>query len=129
MKFGPVEAGDKVTTHSCGHRPRDRRADDLRGADDRRDRVHARRLPLERRPHAHNQACDMTVTGAWDRLFADEHVTWIRGWPELDSPEVQALLVADALGPGAVPEHEMLEGVELRRRLRIWPTTTMKGTS
>lgn len=46
----------------------------------------------------------ITVNGRYDRLFADEHLTWLRGWPEWDSPEVRALLVADGMGPGAVPE-------------------------
>jgi hypothetical protein len=46
-----------------------------------------------------------------DRFNDDEGATWIRGWPPLDSPDVQALLVAYALGEGegAVPEELFAE--------------------
>lgn len=35
--------------------------------------------------------------------FAEETLTWIRGWAPLDSPEAKALIAAHLLGPGAVP--------------------------
>lgn len=38
-----------------------------------------------------------------DFAIYDEDIAWIRGWPALDSPEVQALVVAHAMEPGAVP--------------------------
>lgn len=107
VKFGPVDAGDKITTTLAV-------TDAETGVLTTyvvRTTVATSFMPGGFRwtegsmlPTRH---ASLTITGAWDRLFADEHLTWIRGWPELDSPEVQALLVADALGPGAVPEHEM----------------------
>ncbi len=114
VKFGPVDAGDKVTTTLA---VTDSETGDITTYVVRTTVVAgaaALALPIGFRwtegsmlPTKHAQ---LSITGAWDRLFADEHITWIRGWPEIDSPEVQALLVADALGPGAVPEHALNDG-------------------
>lgn len=51
----------------------------------------------------------LAALGGWDCFFDEEHVTWVRGWPELDSPEVAALLVAEALGPGAIPSYDLAD--------------------
>ena len=110
VKFGPVDAGDKVTTLLA---VTDAETGEL-ATYVVRTTVATAFMPGGFRwtegsmlPTKH---ASLSITGAWDRLFADEHVTWIRGWPELDNPEVQALLVADALGPGAVPEHALNGG-------------------
>lgn len=44
-----------------------------------------------------------------DFAIYDEDIAWIRGWPALDSPEVQALVVAHAMEPGAIPSRLFTE--------------------
>lgn len=108
VKFGPVDAGDKVTTLLA---VTDAETGDLATYVVRTTVATAFMPDGFRWGSGHGRigkGVTITVNGVCcDRLFADEHLTWIRGWPAWDSPEVQALLVADAMGPGAMPEHEL----------------------